>query len=385
MGIASTKEEQFLPLQKKNSISLSKESLYLKKKDSISLSKEDLEDSCCILLLGTGFSGKSTLFFQLSKIDIKKTNTIRLMEGYKPTIYYHTFMMAIDIGKFCESTNNFKNEKSKHLLKQLIDFEGDSIGTPKFYAKLKESEKNDEYPVIETLMELWKDKGMINNQFKLKDSVFYFDGFEWFCKMETLERLKSANYFPTDTDVLYIRKKTTGFRRILLESKTMKYELISGGGQQNERKKWKSNFKKADILLYVISLSDFDEKVWEDHSINRMKEALQAFEETVNQNEFSETPLIVIFNKEDLLSKKIQEKDTLKETFPEYTGGKDPVKALNFIQDMFLKNYKGNPENLHHFHCHLMNFENLQERLILLEEISNKLKKDGKIKKKEEE
>jgi len=178
-------------------------------------------------------------------------------------------------------------------------------------------------------------------------------------------------------------KKTTGISRIQLHSKTTKYEFIDVGGQQNERKKWKQCFKEADILLYIVSLSDFDEVIWEDQSLNRMKESLQCFDQTVNTDYFKDTPIIVVFNKEDILVEKIQKKDTLKENFPDYEGGQQPPLALEFIQNCFLNLFKGKPENIEHIHCQLLDFAHVQEGYDLLEKISTKMRKENKIKKKE--
>jgi len=54
---------------------------------------------------------------------------------------------------------------------------------------------------------LWKENGMVGSLLNQKNSLSYFDGVEHFCKVETLERLKQSDYFPTETDVLRSRKK----------------------------------------------------------------------------------------------------------------------------------------------------------------------------------
>lgn len=376
MGLASTKEEQIV-FNKRQTMSRSSP---LPNSTSFTKTKED---ACSVLLLGTGFSGKSTLFYQMSKLDEQKKDTKNIIMGHIPSIYYNAYLITMEVGKDCESKNTFEKETSKKLFKKMEEFGKDASSNISFIEVLKGTEKGKIYPIFNTLIELWNDNGMVTHLLNQKNSLYYFDGVEWFCRLDTLERMKSVEYFPTETDILRSRKKTTGINKIRLESKTMKYEFIDVGGQQNERRKWKVCFKEADILLYIVSLSDFDEVIWEDNSINRMKEALETFEQTVNNDYFSDTPLVVVFNKEDLLVKKIQEKDTLKENFPDYKGDKDPAIALQFIQDMFLNLYKGNPEKLHHLHCQLLDFDHVQEGFTLLEQVSNKLKKEGKIKKKE--
>jgi hypothetical protein len=91
---------------------------------------------------------------------------------------------------------------------------------------------------------------------------------------------------------------------------------------------------------------------------------------------------LIIFNKEDLLIKKISEKDTLKDHFPSYTGGKDAAAALEFIRNQFLDLYKGSPDNMNNIHVALLDNDHVKEGFALLEKIALKLKKDGKLKEK---
>lgn len=140
--------------------------------------------------------------------------------------------------------------------------------------------------------------------------------------------------------------------------------------------------KTADVLLYIISLSDYDECLWEDPSVNKMKEAIETFDKTINQEWFQETPIIVIFNKEDLVRKKIPQKDTLKEAFPDYKGGKDPDKAIKFIQDLFLSLWKGPPNNLYPMTAQLLIADHVKKAFEILLKMGTKLQKEGKLKKK---
>ena len=181
-----------------------------------------------------------------------------------------------------------------------------------------------------------------------------------------MKRVASKPYEPSRKDILHCRRKTVGVATEQFEIDGIKLDLKDVGGQRNERKKWqkgngglkknsklKQKFYKVlgsvDILIYIVSLSDYDEVLYENKDTNKMKEAVEVFDATVNLDWFRESPIILIFNKKDLLDKKIQESDTLKDVFPEYKGGKDPKKAEEFIQTMFLDLYKGNPNNIHQF------------------------------------
>src|SRR5690242_20066090 len=126
----------------------------------------------------------------------------------------------------------------------------------------------------------------------LKDCQYYFDGADHLRKLETLERLQMKDYRPSEEDVLQSRRRTTGAFTTSLSIGDLTYAFTDVGGQRNERKKWVQVCKAADILIYVVSLSDYDEVLWEDQSINRMLEALETFENTVNQDYFKDTPIV---------------------------------------------------------------------------------------------
>ena len=64
------------------------------------------------------------------------------------------------------------------------------------------------------------------------------------------------------------------------------FNLVDVGGQQNERRKWKKCFADVSILIYVASLSDYDQNCYEDSKKNRMLESLEVFESTINGNFF---------------------------------------------------------------------------------------------------
>lgn len=59
------------------------------------------------------------------------------------------------------------------------------------------------------------------------------------------------------------------------------------------------------------------------------------FEDIINYDMLLDTTWVLFLNKIDLFETKIKNVD-LKETFPEYDGGADLNKAVQFITDMYL-------------------------------------------------
>ena len=73
----------------------------------------------------------------------------------------------------------------------------------------------------------------------------------------------------------------------------------------------------------------------EDSKQIRMMESILLFDETVNSRFFRNTPIIIFFNKDDIFREKIQKID-LTCCFPEYKGGKNYDKAINYIHEQFV-------------------------------------------------
>jgi hypothetical protein len=77
------------------------------------------------------------------------------------------------------------------------------------------------------------------------------------------------------------------------------------GGQRNERKKWIHCFEDVTAVIFVVGLSEYDQKLFEDHKFNRMTESLTLFEDIVNNKYFADSSVILFLNKSDLFQDKI--------------------------------------------------------------------------------
>nr|CAG4715349.1 unnamed protein product [Naegleria fowleri] len=292
-------------------------------KDKSSSKEEEILDSKKILLLGAGDSGKSTIFKQLQRIynngfpveeRILKKNVIyenvlrNMMSLIKAT---HTFQIPIENEDNRERAGKIDQLSSKVLL---------SI----------ERVWSSELGLVIT--KLWEDPGVQRtfqkrSAFQIEDSAqYYFDN---------LERICEENYIPTEEDIVRARMKTTGLIEQKFVSHNTEFVMIDVGGQRNERKKWIHHFEGVDVVLFVTSMSEFDQKCYEDDQTNRMKESLQLFEDHINSRWFTNAQVYLLFNKYDLFEQKINAGVRLQDTFETYTGEKDPNIARDFIINLF--------------------------------------------------
>ena len=110
-------------------------------------------------------------------------------------------------------------------------------------------------------------------EYQLNDSTEYFFG--------RLNEVSAADYCPSQQDILRSRVRTTGIveTSFLIDGNTFK--MYDVGGQRNERKKWIHCFENVTAVLFVGAISEYDQKLFEDESQNRMVEALSLFEEIV--------------------------------------------------------------------------------------------------------
>ena len=77
------------------------------------------------------------------------------------------------------------------------------------------------------------------------------------------------------------------------------------GGQRNERRKWIHCFDNVDAVVFVASLSEFDQVLYEDENKNRLDEALELFAQISNSKWFTDSSLILFLNMKDLFEKKV--------------------------------------------------------------------------------
>ncbi|KAJ4471747.1 G-protein alpha subunit-domain-containing protein [Lentinula edodes] len=100
---------------------------------------------------------------------------------------------------------------------------------------------------------------------KAKSAVYYFN---------SIDRMSGPGYMSSDQDILRSRVKTTGITETTFKVGELTYKLFDVSGQRSERKKWIHCFENVTALVFLVSLSEYDQMLYEDESVNRMQEAL---------------------------------------------------------------------------------------------------------------
>ena len=82
--------------------------------------------------------------------------------------------------------------------------------------------------------------------------------------------MASPSYLPTDQNILRSRVKTTGITETTFKVGELTYKLFNVGSQRSKRKKWIHCFENVTALVVLVSLSEYDQMLYEDESVVRL-------------------------------------------------------------------------------------------------------------------
>lgn len=278
-----------------------------------------------ILTLGPGEGGKTTINRQI-KIHYAGGYSSEEREQYKSVIKSNCITDIKLLVAQLESSGSKVDqnlETNITLIQQLT--EQDIELTP---------------DVAEAITDLWNDPAM-KDVYKSTNSLGIGENASYF--FDNIERIATDAYVPTDEDILKSRIKTIGSAQMMLNIKygddNAKTVIMDFGGQNSERGKWKNSFSDVDLILFIISLSDFDQTMFEDKNQSRTQDAMSLFSQILTSSTFQKTPCILIMNKIDIFSKKLQEaeeQEKFREIYPGFTGDISNVEqAIEHVKASF--------------------------------------------------
>lgn len=103
----------------------------------------------------------------------------------------------------------------------------------------------------------------------------------------------------------------------------------------------------------MAALSEYDQQLWEEKSVNRMEEALNLFESTIQQDAFKRAAIILFLNKIDLFREKVKRvhiADT--PCFSDYTGPKQDIdQGVQYFVNKFLQRNTAHEKIYWHLTC----------------------------------
>ena len=148
--------------------------------------------------------------------------------------------------------------------------------------------------------------------------------------MNELERVCKPGFLPSDQDILRSRAKTSGIVETKFTIEPLSINLFDVGGQRSERKKWIHCFEGVTSVIFVIGLTEYNQVLLEDPSVNRLQESIVLFDSVVNSRWFLRSSIIFFMNKTDLFKERLR-RFPLEKYFTDYASGNDPGKAAKYI------------------------------------------------------
>jgi len=286
-----------------------------------------------LLFLGAGGSGKSTLFRQLRllhgdglKEDERKT--------YKTNIYSN---IVDGMKTLLEGNSSFNVEEESDSEVAIIS------DVPPCDEKLADYIENldDAAPITpecaDYFKKAWEDVGMqkawsYRSKLQVQDSLKYF--------LKNIDRIAMEGYIPSKDDVLHVRITTLGIVEETLTMQNRPFLIVDVGGQRSERRKWLNCFAGVTGLIFVASLTAYNQFLYEDENVNRLQESLTVFGELLNDsNTFDNACIVLFLNKSDLFTEMCKE-TPLKKCLPQYAGGLSEEDQYNYIKDLYLAQVK---------------------------------------------
>jgi hypothetical protein len=310
-----------------------------------------------ILILGTAESGKST-FLTHMRLNNGAGFSEQERRDAQDTILSNLLVCVYII--LCQQdrvlNEMVKVDESQHLL-ELTEFLFTCLSSREeseishYVSNFKRPKENDKQSKLLDICEsediwdirklrkylLWK---IWNNQeftntllslghVKLPDSALYF--------LTHFERIIEDGYLPTNKDMLFMKKSTTGVYETSINFQGHLFRMVEVGGQRSERRKWIHCFEDVDSTIFMASLAEYDMNLVEDFSINRLRESIALFKIVLETELFKNRKIILFLNKVDLFEEKIHNID-IRVCFADYDGkycNKNDSKK--FIVDKFLE------------------------------------------------
>ncbi|XP_078010302.1 guanine nucleotide-binding protein subunit alpha-15 isoform X3 [Phascolarctos cinereus] len=202
-----------------------------------------------LLLLGTGESGKSTFIKQM-RIIHGAGYSEEDRKGFTSLVYQNIFTSMQAMVEAMDSLHiPYSCPESRHHANLIMNMDAYKVTTFK-------------KPQAHAIMCLWKDAGIRacydrRREFHLLDSAVYY--------LSNLERITEESYIPTAQDVLRTRMPTTGINEYCFSVQKTNLRIVDVGGQKSERKKWIHCFENVIALIYLASLSEYDQCLEENN------------------------------------------------------------------------------------------------------------------------
>ncbi|KAH9947360.1 heterotrimeric G protein alpha subunit 4 [Amylocystis lapponica] len=284
--------------------------LHREAEKSLKEAKAKMSKQVKVLLLGSGDSGKSTILKQMRLIH-RVPFSSQEVESYRQLVFNnltHGLKYLLDAMEDMNLTVSAENAPHVRVIEDAVD--------------LKDGEP---YPIsyLEPLRKLWEDPFVQQawergNEAALPDNLIYY--------FTDLNRLFDPAYVPNEQDIVHARARTIGITETVFSLRENEMMMVDVGGQKSERRKWIHCFQDVTSILFLVSLSGYDQCLVEDKDANQMQDAMTIWDSICHSQWFKQTSIILFLNKDDLFERKVQHSH-IRSTFPDFDGEERDARA----------------------------------------------------------
>ena len=136
---------------------------------------------------------------------------------------------------------------------------------------------------------------------------------------------------------MHSKQKIRDFPKISVKNSL--FHIMAVGGDINVHEKWMHRFEDVEAVIFVASLSCFDELVVADQEMNAMVHQLDLFHNVLNNRFFRNKTIFLFLNKTDLFEWKLREGKSITEcpAFADYDGKQGDVgRGMDYIEKAFM-------------------------------------------------
>eukprot|EP01080_Neovahlkampfia_damariscottae_P009136 gene9136-1225_t len=274
-----------------------------------------LEKQTKVIFLGTGGSGKRTLFKNITKEPIDHENSIIGRNILKNI----AFVSAIIQKKLQQENKKCLDLSTYFQLDLDLYNQSDDFDETKFTLEAREK-----------IYEFWKTE-QVQSAFH---QIFWHqknnqipEGFPHLLKYLDRYLLKEEIEFDFE-ESLHVKTQN----RTVLEREKHGIIWCTAGGVRSQRRKWIHIFDGVTVTCYLINLSGYRKNLVEDETTSRFDEEFSLFEEILNVA-YLKGPIFLIFTMVDLFEESLSEIN-FNDYFEEFNNQKSPKE---FIVDKFRK------------------------------------------------
>lgn len=242
-----------------------------------------------LLLLGTGESGKSTIFKQVKMLYGDKYTKEELLE-WKPRVYEN---INKQIFSLLRASQKLEIPLADEGLRSTFEY---TLNDPTHPIDSKLAGKIKALWADSGLQKVWEQRA----EYQVLECIEYY--------VEEIDRITSVGpeeYVPNFQDVVHARVRTTGIVQENFRMKDAPFEMYDVGGQRSERRKWLNCFDNVTTVIFVAAINEYDQVLFEDSKTDRIQEAINTWKDIVNREEFKNVGFVLFLNKFDLFKEKL--------------------------------------------------------------------------------